>query len=142
MTRFRVIGAAAVLSIILAGPAMPRHIVAHPGRQAESTYGRLSHRMPAQDFNHFDYGIARPTYHSGWGGRLGTVNILGLSKPGEDELRNRLPGGFSFFNGPLRNSMLASNGRVGQQSAQSFFHFASRLRIKCNSWRRFALVLG
>lgn len=26
------------------------------------------HRMPAQDFDHFDLGIARPTYHSGWGG--------------------------------------------------------------------------
>jgi len=36
-------------------------------------YARVIHRMPAQrmsaqDFDHFDLGIARPTYHSGWGG--------------------------------------------------------------------------
>jgi hypothetical protein len=27
--------------------------------------------MPAQDFDHFALGIARPTYHSGWGGPYG-----------------------------------------------------------------------
>jgi len=27
--------------------------------------------MPAQDFDHFVFGIARPTYHSGWGGPYG-----------------------------------------------------------------------
>lgn len=26
------------------------------------------HRLPAQDIDHFDLGIARPRYHSGWGG--------------------------------------------------------------------------
>jgi hypothetical protein len=29
------------------------------------------HRMPAQDFDHFDLGIARPTYRSGWAGPYG-----------------------------------------------------------------------
>jgi hypothetical protein len=38
MTKFRLIGAAAVLSSLLAGPAMARHAVAHPGHHAESTY--------------------------------------------------------------------------------------------------------
>lgn len=38
MTKFRVIGAAAILATVLAGPAMARHAVAHPGHQAESTY--------------------------------------------------------------------------------------------------------
>jgi hypothetical protein len=33
--------------------------------------GPAVYRMPAQDFDHFDLGIARPTYHSGWGGPYG-----------------------------------------------------------------------
>ena len=37
MTKFRLIGAAAVLSSVLAGPAMARHVV-HPVQQAESNY--------------------------------------------------------------------------------------------------------
>jgi hypothetical protein len=73
MTKFRIIGAAA-LSLVLAGPALAAssggsgmHRVGH------THYGRVIHTMPpqrmsAQDFDHFDRGIARPTYHSGWGG--------------------------------------------------------------------------
>jgi hypothetical protein len=38
MTNLRLIGAAAVLSTVLAGPAMARHVVAHPVHQTESTY--------------------------------------------------------------------------------------------------------
>lgn len=33
--------------------------------------------MRAQDYNHFDYGIARPTYHSGWGGPYGDSDYPG-----------------------------------------------------------------
>jgi hypothetical protein len=38
MTNLRLIGAAAVLSTVLVGPAMARHVVAHPVQQTESTY--------------------------------------------------------------------------------------------------------
>jgi hypothetical protein len=73
MTKFRLIGAAA-LSLVLAGPAMA---AASSGsgmhRVHHKHYGRVVHTMPAQrmsaqDFDHFDLGIARPTYPSGWGG--------------------------------------------------------------------------
>jgi hypothetical protein len=37
--------------------------------------------------------------------------------------------------------LTVGSGREGP-TAQSIFHFVSRLRISCNSWRRFALVLG
>ena len=78
MTKFRIIGAAA-LSLVLAGPAMAAasggsgmHRVHHKhyGRVIHATHAQRmpSQRMSAQDFDHFDLGIARPTYHSGWGG--------------------------------------------------------------------------
>ena len=38
MTNLRLIGAAAVLSTVLVGPAMARQVVAHPVQQTESTY--------------------------------------------------------------------------------------------------------
>jgi hypothetical protein len=38
MTNLRLIGAAAVLSTVLVGPAMARHGVTHPVQQTESTY--------------------------------------------------------------------------------------------------------
>jgi hypothetical protein len=38
MTNLRLIGAAAVISTVLAGPAMARHVAAHPAQQNESTY--------------------------------------------------------------------------------------------------------
>jgi hypothetical protein len=38
MTNFRLISAAAVLSTMLVGPAMARHVVAHPVHQTESNY--------------------------------------------------------------------------------------------------------
>ncbi|MGO8912178.1 MAG: hypothetical protein ACLQDM_23015 [Bradyrhizobium sp.] len=71
MTNFRIVGAAA-LSLMLAGPA----IAAGSGGYAmhgayQDYYGRVIHRMPAQDFDHFDLGIAQPTYPSGWGGPYG-----------------------------------------------------------------------
>jgi hypothetical protein len=38
MTRFKLIGAAAVLSSVMAGPAMAQHMMAHPGQYARSNY--------------------------------------------------------------------------------------------------------
>ena len=38
MTKFTLIGAAAVLSSVLAGPAMAQHVTAQPGHYARSTY--------------------------------------------------------------------------------------------------------
>jgi hypothetical protein len=38
MTKFRLIGVAAALSSVLAGPAMARHVTAHPGPPAQSIY--------------------------------------------------------------------------------------------------------
>jgi hypothetical protein len=38
MTKFTLIGAAAVVATVLAGPAMARHVVVHPMQQAESNY--------------------------------------------------------------------------------------------------------
>lgn len=77
MTIFRLIGAAA-LSLVLAAPAMAAgtggygvHRV-YPGH-----YARAFRQMPAQDFDHFDFGIARPTYHSGWGGPYGDGDYPG-----------------------------------------------------------------
>ena len=71
MTKFRIIGAA-VLSLVLAGPAMAAsdggygmHRVHH------EHYGLVIHRMPAQDFDHFDF------YHSGRSGLYGDGNYQG-----------------------------------------------------------------
>jgi len=38
MTKFRVLGAAAILSTVLAGPAMARQVIAHPVHNGLSTY--------------------------------------------------------------------------------------------------------
>jgi hypothetical protein len=77
MKKFRIIGAAA-LSLLLAGPVMAaagdgsgNHRV-HQKPHGRMIYATHAQRMPAQstsaqDFDHFDLGIARPTYHSGWG---------------------------------------------------------------------------
>jgi hypothetical protein len=76
MTNFTLIGAAAV-SLLLAGPAMAAgNGDGAPGAYHEH-YGRVAHRMTAQDFNHFDLGIARPTYHSGWSGPYGDGDYPG-----------------------------------------------------------------
>jgi len=74
MTNFRFTGAA-LLSLLLAGPAM----AAGSGGNGMHRFhnGRAIHAMPAQDFDHFDFGIARPTYHSGWGGPYGDGDYPG-----------------------------------------------------------------
>ncbi len=38
MTKFRLIGAAAALFSVLAGPAMARHVISSPGHPAQSIY--------------------------------------------------------------------------------------------------------
>lgn len=37
----------------------------------------VNHHLRAQDYDHFDYGIRRPTYHSGWGGPYGDGDYPG-----------------------------------------------------------------
>jgi hypothetical protein len=55
MTQFRMIGAA-VLSLGLAGPAMAASAGGYGmHRIHHEHYGRVIHRMPAQDLDHFYY---------------------------------------------------------------------------------------
>lgn len=75
MTNLRWIGVAAFL-LAIAGPASAATVTARelPGG---AHYGPYRHYIPAQDFDHFDFGIARPTYHSGWGGPYGDGDYPG-----------------------------------------------------------------
>jgi hypothetical protein len=70
MTNLGLTGAVA-LAIALAAPAM----AASGGRATHGVHREVHdlaiYRMPAQDFDHFDLGIARPAYHSGGGGPYG-----------------------------------------------------------------------
>lgn len=69
MRKLGLIGATA-LSLVVAGSAMAAN--ARPSELHAGYHGRhMTRHMRAQDYNHFDYGIARPTYHSGWGGPYG-----------------------------------------------------------------------
>jgi hypothetical protein len=55
---------------VLASPAMTaRDNVQYGYRSLRGPV--VMHRLPAQDIDHFDLGIARPRYHSGWGGPYG-----------------------------------------------------------------------
>jgi hypothetical protein len=57
--------------LAIATPAMAAKID-RAGSEYASQYGAVvMHRMAAQDIDHFDLGIARPRYHSGWGGPYG-----------------------------------------------------------------------
>jgi hypothetical protein len=69
MTKFRLIGAVA-LALAIASPAMARVYVPHRWLPTADPHyaGRV---MTAQDFDHFNFGIAQPTYPSGWGGPYG-----------------------------------------------------------------------
>lgn len=59
-----------MLALIGAALALAGSAAAANVRPAEfRDHGRhVTRHMRAQDYNHFDYGIARPTYPSGWGG--------------------------------------------------------------------------
>jgi hypothetical protein len=77
MTNLRLIGAAAVLSTVLVGPA-----IAYDGYRAQGTYRytqafRGYHDMRAQDALHFGRTDIYPRYHSGWGGPYGDGNYPG-----------------------------------------------------------------
>lgn len=70
MTKLRWIGAVA-LALTFAGPAMARVYVPNRDLPAGTHSYRGGRTMTAQDFDHFDFGIAQPTYPSGWGGPYG-----------------------------------------------------------------------
>jgi opacity protein-like surface antigen len=77
MMKLRFIAAAA-LALALAGPASAAAYVTNSELPtADHYYGPGRHYMRAQDFNHFNFGIARPTYHSGWGGPYGDGDYPG-----------------------------------------------------------------
>lgn len=76
MRNFRLIGAAG-LSLALAGPAMAATVRGDELPGGYHRNGQLSYQIRAQDFDHFDFGIARPTYHSGWGGPYGDGDYPG-----------------------------------------------------------------
>jgi hypothetical protein len=59
MRHVRFIGAT-VLSLVFVAPAIAA------SNMHGQLHGPIIHRMHAQDLDHFDLGIARPTYHSGW----------------------------------------------------------------------------
>ncbi len=75
MRRIKNIALAGCL-VALAAPAL---VVPATTAGADDTHGVyrsvhgpvVVHRMRAQDIDHFDLGIARPRYHSGWGGPYG-----------------------------------------------------------------------
>lgn len=69
MMKFRLIGAV-VLAMTIAGPAMAREYVSNRYLPTGDNYGH-GRFMTAQDFDHFDFGIAEPTYPTGWGGPYG-----------------------------------------------------------------------
>jgi hypothetical protein len=71
MKNLRLISAA-IFSLAIATPAMATVIVTNDELPAGyHGYARVTHQMRAQDFDHFNFGIARPTYPSGWGGPYG-----------------------------------------------------------------------
>jgi len=77
MTNLRLIGAA-VLSVAMAGPAMAANVSSNELPTGYySPHGRTGLTMRAQDFDHFNFGIARPSYHSGWGGPYGDGDYPG-----------------------------------------------------------------
>jgi hypothetical protein len=74
--------AAAAFSLALLTPALLSPAMADGEYRTLGLYGPLhgvavTHSIPAQDFDHFDFGIARPTYHSGWGGPYGDGDYPG-----------------------------------------------------------------
>jgi hypothetical protein len=78
MSTFKIIAAAA-FTLILVDPAIAATSGGHGMRSRVQLqpYGQPAYRMTAQDFDHFDFGIARPTYHSGWGGPYGDGDYPG-----------------------------------------------------------------
>jgi hypothetical protein len=90
MIKFRMIGAAGlslVLALALAGPAMAASDGGYGMHRAYHAHdGRAIHRMPAQDFDAYDFGAVRPAYRSGRSGPYGDGN-----DPGSVDDHMRLP---------------------------------------------------
>ena len=77
MTNLRLIGATAFL-LAIAGPVSAATITERELPAGEHNYASYRHHnIRAQDFDHFNFGIARPTYHSGWGGPYGDGDYPG-----------------------------------------------------------------
>ena len=69
---------AAVFSLALAGSASAASVRTDELPGAHHGHGgQVMHQIRAQDFDHFNFGIARPTYHSGWGGPYGDGDYPG-----------------------------------------------------------------
>jgi hypothetical protein len=77
MTNLKLLAAAA-FSLVLAGPVSAASVRTDelPGSYHGHS-GQVMHQIRAQDFDHFNFGIARPTYHSGWGGPYGDGDYPG-----------------------------------------------------------------
>ena len=76
MMKLRLIGAAA-FSLALVGSASAASVRNDELPTGYDRTGQTAHQIRAQDFDHFDFGIARPTYHSGWGGPYGDGDYPG-----------------------------------------------------------------
>jgi hypothetical protein len=76
MRTFSIVGAAA-LALALVGSASAAYVTDRELPTGDHYYGPGRHHMRAQDFDHFNFGIARPTYHSGWGGPYGDGDYPG-----------------------------------------------------------------
>ncbi len=70
MMKVRLVGAVALL-LAIASPAMARVYVPNRYLPTGDQYYSGGKSMTAQDFDHFDFGIAQPTFPSGWGGPYG-----------------------------------------------------------------------
>jgi hypothetical protein len=77
MTNLKLLAVAA-FSLALAGSASAASVRTDelPGSY-HGHGGQVMHQIRAQDFDHFNFGIARPTYHSGWGGPYGDGDYPG-----------------------------------------------------------------
>ena len=76
MTKLKLIGVVALM-LAIASPAMARVYVPSRFLPSGSSYYGHGRVMTAQDFNHLDFGIAQPIYHSGWGGPYGDGDYPG-----------------------------------------------------------------
>ena len=89
MTKFRMFGAAGLsfeLALVLAGPAMAASDGYGMHRVYHAHDGRAIHRMPAQDFDTYDFGAVRPAYRPGRSGPYDDGNY-----PGSVDDNIRLP---------------------------------------------------
>lgn len=67
MSFMKTVGAVG-FSLALVAPATAAGSVEYGTQRVYRPGAVLMHRMPAQDFTRLGFGIARPLYHSGWGG--------------------------------------------------------------------------